>query len=251
MGLLKKLILFILTPPGTIFILAILAITALLSGRISRKAKRVIAWTCLVLAYLSSTAFISKPLLYRMEHSNTDICNKADAVAVLSAGIEQGFYSDNNSKQNESSFKRLIKGIETSRKKNAPLVILGGITSKNEPAEADVLYITAMDLGLKKDKTIVENKSKNSLQNILELKKIAAEKGFKDIIVVTSASHALRINKILKKQGLDYCILTTDYMADKGFRFKDFVPSTKNMEFNSFMVYETLALIKYSVMRTI
>lgn len=251
MSYLKKLILFILTPPGSIFILLILAMLAVISKRISRGAKRSIAWSCLILAYISSTSFISSPILYRMEHKNKDACEKADAIAVLSAGIELGQYSDNNSKQNESSFKRLIKGIETSRKNNTVLIILGGMTLKNEPAEAEVLFITAVDMGLKKDKIIIENNSKNSLQNIIELKKIAEEKGFKSIIVVTSALHSVRIEKILKKQGLDYCMLSTDYRAGKGLRLRDFIPSIKNMELNSFVIYEALALAKYYIMRAI
>ncbi len=250
----KNFILFLLGPIGIIFATIVIAALTCINKRIAPKLRRIIAWTCLIVIYLSSTGFISRPLLYILEHKKSfsqNDCQKYDAVAVLCSGVEIGSYSDVSSKINESSLKRLIKGVELASKNKKTLIVLGGTTKKTEAAEAELVGLTAIDLGIEKDKLIIENKSKNSLQNITELKNIIQQRRLKKVFVVTSASHGLRVEKLLNKQGIDHCMVLTDYKAREKTVFNDFIPSIKNMEITSVLTYEILAIIKYSVIKAI
>ena len=251
----KKLILFFLNPLGIILVTTAIAMLSCLSKKMQPRLKRIIVWTCLVVIYLSSTGFISMPLLYMLEHKKSfsqNDCQNYTAVAVLSAGIETGDHSDVNSKINESSLKRIIKGVELAAANKKPLIVLGGgVTKKTEPAEAELLGITASNLGIEKNRLIIEKQSENSHQNILELKDIIQQKKLKKVLVVTSASHGLRVEKLLSKQGIDSCMVLTDYLSRRQTEFSDFVPSIKNMQITAVLIYEILAIIKYSVIKAI
>ena len=206
--------------------------------------------------YFSSTSFIMGPALNLIENKNLLkelSCTNYDykAVAVLSAGLENGRYIDTNSKINSSSFKRTIKGVELALKAKTPLIILGGVTKKNQVAESELLGNISTELGIKKDELIMEQNSRNSIENVMELKKIIIQKNITKVAVVTSASHSLRVEKLLNKQDINHCLALTDYKAKKELVLSDFIPSIRNMEINSALIYEVLAIIKYSAIRAI
>ncbi len=256
MSYIKKLILFVVSPPGTILLMTIIAVLVSISKRVAPKFKKITIWTCLIFIYFSSTSFITSPILNLIENKKSlkeQACTSYnyEAVAVLSAGLENGRYIDTNSKINSSSFKRTIKGVELALKTKALLIILGGITKKNQVAESNFLGGISTELGIKKDKLIMEQNSRNSIENVMELKKIITQKNIIKVAVVTSASHGLRVEKLLNKQNINHCLALTDYKAKKELILSDLVPSVRNMEINSTLIYEILAIIKYSVVRAI
>ncbi len=187
-----------------------------------------------------------------MENSVKNTCNKIDAIAVLSGGTERMYGLEKSYVPNKSSIKRLLHGITLSKKNNnVPIIILGGVTNNSKIPESELLSNMALGLGVKKDKLILETTSRNTLENIIELQKIVGAKKFNNILVVSSAIHTPRILGILNKQKLSYCIEPTDQKAGKKLHFYDLIPSTKNMEKNSELTYEVLALIKYRLARYI
>ncbi len=181
-----------------------------------------------------------------MENSVKNTCSKIDATAVLSGGTERMYGLEKAYIPNKSSIKRLLHAITLSKNNNnVPIIILGGITNNSKIPESELLSEVALGLGVKKDKLILDTTSRNTIENIIELQKIVGTKKFNNVLVVSSAIHTPRILGILNKQQLNYCIEPTDQKAGKKLHFYDFIPSTKNMEKNSDLTYEVLALIKY------
>jgi uncharacterized SAM-binding protein YcdF (DUF218 family) len=95
---------------------------------------------------------------------------------------------------------RLVKGVELASRMNIPLVLTGG---NGEPFattlnDADVMAETAYLLGMPRSRVIVENRSRNTLENSHAVRAIV--KGDR-IILATSAYYMKRAVAMFTRRG--------------------------------------------------
>jgi len=247
MLLIKHLILFLFTAPGIILALFILNAFIVLRKNVTQKAKAILVTASILISYISTTSFITTPLLYNLENccQRPAQLNNIDAIAVPTSGIFAGTYKDPVSKIGNVTLKRLNAACDVYNKIKKPIIILGGVTNNSEPAESVISQEVMLTWGLPKNKIILDATSKNSLENIKELKKIMTEQKFKKVLIVTSAAHAKRIKGLVKKYNIDAELYPTAYITTEGGQINDFIPSIRNMEINSMFLYEFLGNIKY------
>ena len=119
--------------------------------------------------------FCSSPSASTAGNSN---CNAADAIVVISGG-------DTPARTNEA--------ISLYKKGWAPIIIFSGAAAdKSGPSNAVTMQRQAIAAGVAGANTIVEEQSNSTDQNAEYAMNIVRSKGYKSIILVTSAYHERR-----------------------------------------------------------
>ncbi len=96
--------------------------------------------------------------------------------------------------------------VEVFQKGYAPVILFagerGGITKDWEKSEAEVFKDIALEKDVPNDKILIENKSKNSGENILFSKKVLEENGVypKKVILITKPYMERRAYALIKKR---------------------------------------------------
>ena len=99
-----------------------------------------------------------------------------------------------------SSIKRIEKALELKEKYPLKILISGAnYLKKDKMYEFEKYYIYALSHGLNKDDLIIEAKSHNTLENIINSLKIIKD-NYHNIIVVSSSQHLLRVKLTLEKE---------------------------------------------------
>lgn len=128
-----------------------------------------------ITAYLGPDAlrFCSSPV-----SGDTGNCGTADAIVVISGG-------DTVARTNEA--------IALYKKGWAPTIIFSGAAAdKTGPSNAKAMQAQAIDAGVARSSTIIEEQSSTTDQNGEYVMKIVKAQGYKSIILVTSAYHERR-----------------------------------------------------------
>lgn len=95
---------------------------------------------------------------------------------------------------------RVAKATGLFREGYADIIIMSGggnITSRY--AEADMMLLEAVDLGVPESAVLLERDSESTYENALFVKKLVQEKGIKSILLVTSSYHTRRARYIFTK----------------------------------------------------
>lgn len=146
-----------------------------------------------IVAFTPLPNILSKPLIVPPRPQ------KADAILVLSGGV----YS--NGSLSYFTLERVLQAVILYNQGYSKKVIFsGGVSLNNQTIhDADAMKKTAIDLGVKDEDIILENKSKNTLENMQYSKSVIDEKGFHKILLVTSAIHSYRSMILAEQIGLD------------------------------------------------
>ena len=137
------------------------------------------------------------PVLYRALLVR-DALRPADAIVVLGGGV---YDVDLPS---ASTTARLIHGLRLHRRGYAPVVILtGGNPDDPELPEASVMARVAGDLGVSPATLIVERVADRTASQSEAVARIALARGFRTILLVTSAEHSYRSVRVFRKTGLE------------------------------------------------
>ncbi len=125
-----------------------------------------------------------------------DAADDADAIVVLGATLtEPGV-------PGPALRRRLAHGVAMWRQcKAATLLVSGGIVGP-PPAEAEVMRRLARDLGVPRDRIIVEDRARNTFENAIYSGRIARDRGWHRLIIVTDAFHMPRALFVFRRLGL-------------------------------------------------
>jgi uncharacterized SAM-binding protein YcdF (DUF218 family) len=135
-------------------------------------------------------------------------------IVVLGGSFEKGPESkERNEVFINSSAERLTKALEIYKKNPRILILFSGFSNKIKPqgwSESDMAKKFFLDQGVRIDKLIFENQSRNTFENIKYSKDIITNyKGTWGL--VTSANHMPRSFFAFKKQGLILEPINVDY----------------------------------------
>ena len=235
MSLLTKLLSFTLLPP-TLFILAFLVI-GIKAGK--DRFVRYFSYTCALLLYLLSTEPV-KDLLYRPLEGKHYVPSSfsADALVVLGGGAY------NTGILKEDSMKRLLTAFVLHKKTGLPLILSGGASLGSLP-EAEVMKSLLEELGVDKGKVLLEVKSTSTMENALYVKEICEKKGYKEVVLITSAYHMPRAVQAFQKVGLDVVPYPTDFKQDKKYNLYSLLPKMGTLNDSYKALREYLALLFY------
>jgi uncharacterized SAM-binding protein YcdF (DUF218 family) len=196
----QKVLWFLVLPPSSLVVLILAGL--LLVDKRRRLAKGLII-SGLALLYLLSLGHVADLLVKPLERSSPPLTEKrmaADAVVVLGGGSVDLLWHGAEPELNGETTSRLVKGIELARRFRLPLILSGG---NGEPFattvnDADVMAAAARALGVPQEQVIVENLSRNTLENSHAVRKLLTGNR---VILVTSAYHMKRAKAMLARRG--------------------------------------------------
>lgn len=197
---LQKIIWFLAMPPASLILLMLLGMAV--SGK-RRKLGRALILTGLTLLYLLSLAPVADLLLKPLESAAPPLLAlpaAADAVVVPGGGSVDLSWTGAPPVPNSETYTRLVKGVELATRMKIPLVLTGG---NGEPFattlnDADVMAEAAYALGAPRSLVIVENRSRNTLENSHAVRKLVTGDR---IILATSAYYMKRAVIMFTRRG--------------------------------------------------
>jgi len=153
-----------------------------------------------------------------------------------------------------SSAERVTKAFELIRKYPDLPFIFSGFSGRLSPvgmSEADAFKQLVAEQGLPDKNAHYENQSRNTYENVILMKPMILELGSKGVndapkpwLLITSASHMYRSQRIFQKQGIEVIPVPVDYQTSKQLRWGKFDLEDGVQNWNKVM-HEGVGLLAY------
>ena len=239
----------LIVPPGLICV-----IMALLSFVLFRKKDRKIISSVILLLSLSiyfmsisvGANIITGPL--EAKHKNSPSKTESPVAFLVLAGGSS--YDSEGKASNPSvySLERIYAAVRTADSKKDVLIFSGGnVYGYNSATEAEIMEECAVNMGWK-GKTILENASRTTKENMVLSNKILSEENYKDVIIVTNAFHMPRSMLIASSVFMEINIhsLSLGRHTVNRFRgFSDLFPDAHNFNLSCLGIKEWVGIFAY------
>ena len=238
-----------------IFVLPImLVIIGILIGLIKNKKKLI--YIAIGVLYILSTPIFSNNFFKLVEGSGHNDYRKpisaidsADAIVVLSGMLEINEVGDSTYIE-WGDPDRFFGGIALFKAgKSQKLVFTGGKMpwDKAKKTEGEVLKEYAVSSGIPSEKIFVTKDVENTADEAVAVKKLISPS--KRIILVTSAYHMYRAQRLFEKQGFEVIPYKVDYKAagNSTVKVMDFLPSGVNLGLTEKGIREIIGRLFYLI----
>jgi uncharacterized SAM-binding protein YcdF (DUF218 family) len=172
------------------------------------------------LFWLIGGSSIPERLLASLEREyptvNIGRLEEADAVIVLGGGYSPSTFEPAGVWFPEGSAARAITGIELIRKQKAPILVMSGRTRYRDqlaPAkDADAMKNLIQEMRIYDAELITVGDCENTHDEAVEVGRIGVVRQWKRIILVTSAAHMHRAERVFRRSaGFDIDSVAVDY----------------------------------------
>lgn len=217
---LSKVLDVLLTPLAWGLILIVLAVPwRRPRRRATWKRRRLLGGLGLFVLWLFSTDFVSNALFHHLEHEATPTfrADKVyDAVVLLGGVGDERIESDTGQISLNDNVERLVATHRLLADGRARYAILSGAASSVAFAEHSEARILARQLvlwGISPSRLILEERARNTHENALYSREIAIDRGFANVVIVTSAFHMPRSIECFTAVDFPVDSFITDYRA--------------------------------------
>lgn len=209
--ILSKVLFFLLSPVTWMGIL-ILIILFLNDSKLKRKLKLVL---------LAIAVLFSNPLFYRnavmlWQTSPVELSNQTSFEAGILLGGFSGYDKQNRGFFNKAS-DRFIEATNLYHQGIIKKIIItggNGVLANDQPAESLFVSEQLLKNGIPKEAIILESNSRNTYENALFTKRIVDSLKINGkLVLITSAEHMPRSEKVFKKIGFDIQPYPCDYFV--------------------------------------
>lgn len=243
----KKALTPFLLPPG-IFVTLLLLSGYVFFRRKKRKAARIHIVLGLVL-WAFTIVPLSDTLLSSLESGIKIPENpQGDIIILLGGGAYEGTYDLTGiGAPSEEMLTRTITAVRLQRKLDIPIIVSGGSVFKGKKAEAPIVKRFIIDLGVPEHMVIVEDKSRDTIENAKYSLELCKKFKCKEPILVTSAFHMKRSVMSFEKVGLKVLPVPAGFRtwAGKKYIWEDYMPH--GLENMSITVREYMGLAFYKI----
>ena len=200
-----------------------------------------------------SLPLVSSKLISSLESdytlAPTASVKEADAIVVLSGMVRTIEGKHGLFYEWAEAADRIFAGIDLIKKNKAPVLILTGGKlpwSVGKP-EGEYLRDIAEELGVPSDSILLTENVQNTDQEAKAVAKLL-KKDFPNVILVTSAFHMPRAQKVFEAAGIVVSPFPVDFLsgADKT-KITDFIPSADAFRETSFFVREIIGRLYYNL----
>lgn len=142
-----------------------------------------------------------------------------DAAIVLSGEVDASASRASGRVELTAAADRIVAGFELIRQGRARVVLLSGGTvfpQPGEPSEAELMAGELRAWGVPADRIAVEGASRNTRENAVESARVVAARGWRTLVLVTSAAHMSRALGCFQAVGLAPDALPVDRRAGDG-----------------------------------
>jgi uncharacterized SAM-binding protein YcdF (DUF218 family) len=245
----KKIVAAFLLPPGCLILL--LMGCALFHFR--RRAAGPALWFLLpaLLLWGMSSAYVPQTLFASLERDLSIPARPAgDVIVLLGGGVHDGVPDLSGSgAPSEPMLARLVTAVRLQRRLGVPVLVSGGAVFAGRSSEAPVDRRFMIDMGVPADKILIEDKSRDTMENAYFSKKILEREGLKRPLLVTSAVHMRRSVEAFRRAGLKVTPVPSSFRTAPGrpFIWADWLPSASALEDTSAALHEYLGLLYYTL----
>ena len=206
-----------------------------------------------------SSPLVGERLLAALERAHptvaVDASPTAEAIVVL-GGVTVPPVAPRLEVEALAGIDRLLHGMRLYRAEKAPVMIFsGGALTRltgSGMSEAEQFMQLAVESGIDPAGVILEGRSQNTHENALYVREILAERGWRRVLLVTSASHMRRAAAAFKTQGVDVIPAPTDVrVVDREFSLWKLLPTVGGLEKSSVATKEYLGWWVYRLRRWI
>jgi uncharacterized SAM-binding protein YcdF (DUF218 family) len=242
---LHKILPLIASPIFLVLILIILGIF-LKSKKISLFGIAILIFCSLPIISNNLIAYLEKD--YTLQ--NTSTIDKADAIVVLSGMVSAVKTGDTFKYEFGGGVDRILQGMDLFKNNKAPLLILtrGKLPWQLGKPEGEYLKEFAIEFGIPKKNILLTDNVQNTDQEAKSVKKLLNQNN--KIILVTSAYHMPRAQKVFEAASIKVIPFAVDYRSSKNKRkttLIDFIPSAGSLSGTSKFVKEMIGRTYYSL----
>ena len=144
-------------------------------------------------------------------------------------------------------FEAALRVLETARVfdlLDAPLVIASGGVTEHDPAaapESVALQRALVAVGVRADRILLESESKNTRDEAVVVKRMLAERGLTEFVLVTSPLHMRRSMLVFEQQGMHPIPSTAPLMPERVRVPNPLLPNDLWLQIGDAAIYELLA----------
>jgi uncharacterized SAM-binding protein YcdF (DUF218 family) len=222
-----------------------------LGGIISRSRKTSLVG--LVLLFVFSLPILSDRLIaylekdYQLEQASN--FHTADAIVVLSSMVRTIQAKNGLFYEWGEASDRIFAGIDLLKEQKAPVLILtrGKLPWSVGKPEGEYLSEVAIKNGVAKERISLTENVENTDQEAQSVKKLLKNKQSK-IILVTSAFHMPRAQKVFEAAGVSIIPFPVDFRNDADrLSVLDFIPNAEALRRTSFFIREMIGRLYYNL----
>jgi uncharacterized SAM-binding protein YcdF (DUF218 family) len=229
----------------------------LLAAALFRKRKaaaRLCFWLAVAIPLVCGNHWVSRALIRHLEgqYPPPNPVPQADCILILGGGI-QGRIPPRPTVEVDDAGDRVLYGAHLYHQAKAPVVCCtAGSSSALRPQAEDMAELLEM-LGVPKGAIVKETKALNTRQHVENLRSLFRERGFKRILLVTSAMHMPRSMGVFRRgcPRLEFVPAPTDF-HEPDFapgpwyvRLQGFIPTAKNLSEFTLAAHEYFGLAYY------
>ena len=147
----------------------------------------------------------------------------------------------------EEMLARLVAAVRLQKRLDVPVIISGGAVFKGRKPEALIVKRFLIDLGVPDKKVIIEDKSRDTIENAKYTAEMCKRYGFKRPILVTSAYHMKRSVMSFKKVNMDVISFPSNFKTwkIKKYRWESYLPNSLGGSYTA--MHEYLGLLFYKI----
>lgn len=165
-----------------------------------------------------------------------------DAIVLLGGVNDEVVSTERSGPAYNDNVERLLVTYELLRGGRARFAVVsgGGVGAPYEDA-VDGRYLTRQleSWGVDPERLVVEPQARNTRENAVLSKKIADERGWRSVLVITSAFHMPRASECFEAVGMKADFLPVDFRArDASYRLFDALPRPSALEMGTTAVRE-------------
>ncbi|KJS15166.1 MAG: hypothetical protein VR69_14845 [Peptococcaceae bacterium BRH_c4b] len=218
--------------PPSIFIIMLAFFCCWLYKRDKRSSK--ILSVIILCFYIFTIPLFSNYLITSLESAYNPTVNidNCDVIIMLGGGATLDTPNiDGMGHLSGASANRLLTTAVLYKKANLPIIISGGQVFSDSGEEAKISKHQLILLGVPEEKIILEDKSRNTIENAKYVRAVLNEHNFKKPILITSAFHMKRSVQYFFKQKIEAQPFPTDYTysLDTSIRLSSFIPSSSSI----------------------
>lgn len=142
---------------------------------------------------------------------------------------------------------RITTAVRLQKRLDVPIIVSGGSVFKGKKAEAPIVKRFIADLGVPANKVIIEDKSRDTMENAKYTAEICRKFGYKKPILVTSSNHMKRSIESFEKVGLRVRPFSLSFIPKKTghYGWEDYMPNAFALKGVSFGLHEHMGLLFY------
>ncbi len=234
----------IVSPLGVVLLLGAFAVLAAI-----RQRRRLAVWSgsmALIGLWIFSLPIISETILSRLEAAagprEIDALPTAEVVVLLGGGVRGAQPPSRPFPDMVASADRVWHAARLYHAGKAPLILaVGGVARPGEAPEAVAMHQLLLDLGVPDSAILLEDRSRNTLENVRNVESLLAARHVGRVLLVTSALHMRRALKLFQDKRFEVLAAPTDFEADSSSGgLERWLPDAKGLASNTRAFKEVL-----------